>query len=158
VLDKAGIPASVTNIADGRNQPSENSVPCFDAQKSLVYFLDGTDIYAYNATTAKKTSEYPVLVLGSGIRSAYSSVDGDEKELPSFYNPSPIYTGISGKEFGLLNTDEKQIDLYSVKTGQRTQILHLPSDVTPSSMFNFAYANGMYFIYDKTEHVCNGYT
>jgi hypothetical protein len=158
-LDKAGIPASVTNIADGQNQPDANSVPCFDAKKSLVYFLDGTSIYAYNATTAKKTSDYPVITLASGIRGAYGSnaIESDSKELPSFYNQALIYTGVPGQEFGLLNADKKQIDLYSTKTGERTQVLHLPSDTNPEHVFNFAYANDMYFIYDKTDHVWKGY-
>lgn len=157
-VDQAGVPKSVTSIAKGMWQPDANSVGCYDAAKGTVCFISGTEILRYNATTAARINETKPLNLYKGINLLYDEeLDDDEYELPEYYNPSLIYTGIPDKEFGLLNIDENRIDLFSAKTGYCTTVLNLPAGTRSESLFNFAYTNGTYFIYSKTDGVWYGY-
>lgn len=156
-LDGSGLPSDVEWIAEGMNQPSENSFGCFDGMKSRVYFLAGTGIFAYYAHNAMKVNESEILNLADGIGKAYGlELDMDE-ELPEFYNPVMIYTGLPNQEFGLLNHEQKTIDLFSAKSGLRTKVLKLPETAEPTSMFNFCYTNGTYFLYHKNVGIWVGY-
>ncbi len=74
------------------------------------------------------------------------------------YNENAIiYTGIAKSEIGVLNFSDKQIELYNLATGLRTQILKLPSGAPVQASLNFSYCNGTYWLYDKTDRVWHGY-
>lgn len=156
-LDGSGLPSDVEWIAEGMNQPNENSAGCFDGLKSRVYFLAGTGIFAYYAHNAAKVQETEILSLMEGIGKAYGLELDVDDELPELYNPVMVYTGIPNQEFGLLNHEQKAIDLYSAKTGLRSKVLKLPDTALPTPMFNFCYTNGTYFLYHKDAGEWVGY-
>lgn len=68
-----------------------------------------------------------------------------------------IYTGIPKAELGFLNYIALQIELYNAKTGLLTQVLKLPEDVIAESSFNFAYANGIYWLFNIESRRWTGY-
>lgn len=158
LLNAKGIPEGVTPIVEGMNQPSENSVGCFDGLKSRVYFLSGTGIFAYNANNGSKIQEEEVFNFSKGINNAYElSLSEFESELPVFYNTVPIFTGIAQQEIGLLNYELNQVDLYNMKTGMRSKVYRFPEGTVCESFLNVAFANGLFFIYDKEKAEWNGY-
>lgn len=157
-LNAAGIPTDVNVFVEGKNQPDENSVGAYEAAKSRVYFLQNNDIYAYNANTGVKAKEDAILNLNKGICKAYELDEDDyEDELPEFYNATMVYTGRPNQEFGLLNVNDGQIDLFSATTGMRTKVLSLPEGYKIPSYFCFAYTNGMFFLFDKENQQWNGF-
>jgi hypothetical protein len=148
-LDRTGTPTAVKNLFEGKNQPNEQSVGAFDPELKQVYFLneDG-DIDCY----ALKTGEYEkkIALYNADIESI-SSVFED-------YNTSTvIYTGIKDKEIGLLNFESKEIELFSKKTGIHTQTRVLPKDAPVEGRLNFAYANGIYWLFDKDTRIWHGF-
>lgn len=139
-LDDNGIPVSTETILKGMVQPEANSVGCSNS-KSEVYFLSSFDIKAYKLKKGKIKSEKKLVTLNGAANHKHSSS----------YNLALVYTGIKNQEFGLYNYELNEIHLFSKKTGEITKILKLPSSLTGPTVFNFAYTNGIFFIYDKTE-------
>ena len=159
-LSKTGMPGDITPLTDGQHQPGANSVGCYDGAKGLVYFLNGTRLYSYNAANGKEVSDGSFLNLLKGIKAAYETeIPEDAEDLPEFYNQTIVFTGIANAEFGLLNIEANRIDLFSAKTGMRTRTLKLPAGATEGtpSLFNFSYANGQYFLYNKNTSEWAGY-
>ncbi len=68
-----------------------------------------------------------------------------------------MFTGRPNEELGFLNHEDRKIDLYSLRTGFRTRVLSLPEGTKVGEWFNFAYTNGLFFLYDKEAGVWNGY-
>jgi hypothetical protein len=156
-LDSKGIPASTTIIAGGLIQPDVQSIGVYNAKSKLVCFLYGPQIYTYNTDGILEddsaTRLYPGISIKENIELANLKDDLDEK-----YNWNAlIYTGIPKAEFGLLNTDEKQIELYNRKTGLLTMILKLPDDAETYTAFNFSYANGFYWLFNQDTRTWSGY-
>ncbi|MBL7766045.1 MAG: hypothetical protein JNJ58_08135 [Chitinophagaceae bacterium] len=154
-LTAFGMPDTVTVFCYEILQPSENSVGCFDPKTYQVYFLDGTKVLAYGAGGDDYEEDYiekTTLLVGPDEATASSIT-----ELPEGYNPTPVFTGIPGKEIGLLNAYGNQVELYSLSTGKRTGIRKFPENTTLVTIFNFAYTNGMYFIFDKDNMQWVGY-
>jgi hypothetical protein len=73
------------------------------------------------------------------------------------YNGNVVSTNITGKEFGFLNTVTKQIELYSYKDGYLQSTLKLPDSVPVEPTFNFAYSNGIYWLFDIANRKWIGY-
>jgi hypothetical protein len=157
-LDNKGRPVSVVSVVDSLNQPEENSVGCFSDSRSRVYFLDSMKIIAYNAKDGTRLGDQEGVDLSATINVNYTGyLDENFDDLPGFYNPALVYTGIQKQEFGLLNFETNQIDLFDASTGELTQSLTLPEGSGPEDHFNFAYTNGMFFLYNKADKVWTGY-
>jgi hypothetical protein len=58
---------------------------------------------------------------------------------------------------GFLCVDFKEIGLYSIKTGLLTKTLSLPTEAPAELTFNFAYANGIYWLFDMEARTWYGY-
>ena len=144
-LDSKGIPTTTNTLMEGMNQPDAQSVGTFNAAGDEVLFLDkgNVSLYTYKDAISNTTVN---------IHWGMSKASADEvvsEETPEEYNGSSvIYTGIKGAELGFLNIDKMQIELYNKKTGLLTKKLLLPDDAPVNAMFNFAYANGMYWLFD----------
>ena len=113
----------------------------------------GATAYDLNGEDAEKT-----IVLhwgrtkGQGINR-----EAADTEISEDYNASSvIYTGIAGAEIGVLNVAQKQVELYSKASGFLTQKLKMPSDIPAETLFNFAYANGMFWFFDMDKRVWTG--
>lgn len=156
-LDAKGIPEESEVYAAGMNQPGQQSIGVFNTKTNMVCFLDGQNIYVYNADAMQE--EDSTIRLYPGISKKEDIDEDDDGEFLSedySYNVL-IYTGIPKAEFGLLNVIEKQVELYNRKTGLLTQKLKLPADLPTWPAFNFSYANGIYWAFDQETRTWTGY-
>lgn len=149
-LDAKGLPGIPDIFLPGMNQPSSQSVATFNPKTNGIYFLstDGISVYKMDGTpsstlTLKKTAT------------------GDEIEFsadnPAYNNTTVIFTGIPKAELGVLNIEEKKIDLFSSSTGIFSNSWAIPDDVPLYSYFNFSYANGIVWFFDKDTRIWMGY-
>lgn len=64
--------------------------------------------------------------------------------------PPPCYTGIPNAEFAILNYSKLQIEMYNRK-GVLTKALQLPDEAVVYNNFTLAYANNIWWLFDKVE-------
>ncbi len=153
-LDAKGIPTGNTVFLEGMYQPGEQSVGTFDAKNKVVYFLSGKKVIEYNSTTGIAGKEYALNI----ITDSTVADDAESTDLPYRYNHTTVaYTGIAKAEFGLLNTDEKKIEFYDKSTGRLTKTISFPENAVCSDAFNFCYANGQFWLFDKDNRLWIGY-
>lgn len=156
-LDKKGIPEKVDVDFEGMNQPGEQSVGILYPAKKTVLFLSGRTLSFYSTTTATNDESLTVH-FGKLKKDIADDADADLNETPEDYNyTSLVFTGIKNAEVGFLNTTEKQIELYSIVDGTLTSILKLPEDATVEASFNFAYTNGIYWLFNIEKRTWIGY-
>jgi hypothetical protein len=129
-------------LVTGMNQPGEQSVAAFDDKKQLLYFfLDGA-IYSYSVKNGKESKKHIYLDIPVSLDDInYTTV---------------IYTGVKGKEFGLLNYVDGDI-LFFDKKGKNTGSVNLPDDAPVNSYFRFSYANGLVWLYSTDYRTWYGY-
>jgi len=145
-LDNSGIPTDINVSKEGMNQPDAQSVGTYNTTAKQVLFLKGAQIYMYDAEGS--------LLDSSAIHFGRKKIDGVKEDEDLSYTPedynytSLIYTGVKGQELGFLNITNKEIELYDVKTGFLTKILTLPETAIAEAAFNFAFANGMYWLFN----------
>ena len=155
-INTTGLVGEVVTDLEGKHQPNEQSVGAYNIAKKQVIFLSGSEIWAYNADGTEvetKTTLHWGLTAKDGI-----AEDEDVSETPEGYNSSTlIYTGLPNAEIGVLNIADKQVELYSSKTGFLSKKLKLPDDATAEATFNFAYANGIYWLFDMENRKWTGY-
>jgi hypothetical protein len=155
-LNPVGLIKDIKIDTAGLNQPGEQSVGTYNIAKKQVIFLNGSEIWSYNADASldeKKTAIHWGLTAKDGI-----AEDEDLTETPEGYNnTSVIYTGLPNAEIGVLNIVDKQIELYSIKTGFLSKKLQLPEDAIAEGSFNFAFANGIYWLFNMDQRTWAGY-
>lgn len=151
-LNAKGIPTGSEIFAEGMNQPGEQSVGAFSIAKQQVMFLKDGEIWFYN-------SKGEALEGSLKIQWGRAKADGeseDEAATPEAYNyTTVVYTGIKGAELGFLNILDMQV--YNIEDGFMTKVLKLPEDAAMNSSFNFAYANGLYFLFNMELRTWTGY-
>jgi hypothetical protein len=156
-LNSLGMIESSEILFEDQNQPNEQCVGAYDPDTKQVLFLDGSQVYSYSIADGAASESKLVLHWGRAEK------DGpDEEEGPTepseYHNTSTVvFTGVAGAEIGALNTDIKQIELYSKKIGFMTQVLKLPDTATAETIFNFAFANGIYWLFDMEKRIWTGY-
>lgn len=148
-IDKQGTPTGNEVFIAGMNQPDAQSVGLFNDKLQRLYFLKNISIVKYDLTGKEldSTQLFPKIV-------------GDEEMgngLPGDYNATAIYTGILKGEIGLLNNTDKKIELFNLATGKPTTTWQLPDDAPDNSIFNFAYSNGIVWLFDKESRTWYGY-
>lgn len=154
-LDKGGIPTEVITILEGMNQPGEQSVGVYNAAIKKIMFLSGSQIFFYDSTGTLTDS---VTIHTGRTKSAGVSDDEDIFIINENYNyTSIVYIGVKGQEIGLLNNIDKYIELYDIKTGFLTRKLSLPEEATAEALFNFAYTNGIYWLFNIEMRKWEGY-
>jgi hypothetical protein len=160
VMDDAGIPYDVKPQFTNVPQPLANSIAAFNQRENVVYFLKGATVAAVDIATGKPVPEkkYSLKIGYTKKAPAPADFKADSTKVPSNYNSTTvIYTGITNAEFGLLNLTTKEIELYSKQDGLLYQKLKLPKEASPAEKFNFAYANGIYFVFDRQKRAWVGY-
>jgi hypothetical protein len=156
-LNVKGIPNNADVYIEGMNQPADQSVGTYNAKADIVYFLHKQSIQVYNKEGMQEEDSTIRIYTGIGKQDEISEED-QEEELSENYNiTTVVYTGIPKAEFGLLNSTEKQVELYNRKTGLMTQKLKLPSTVKTYTSFNFSYSNGTYWFFDQDTRTWTGY-
>jgi hypothetical protein len=154
-LNAKGMPDDVRTLISDMHQPNSQSVGAYNSKNNKVYFLNeegSLEVFSADGT-------YEDLV---DIRLSVTKKDDDgsvhnDDVLDNYNSTTVVYTGIANAEFGVLNHIGKQIELYSQKDGYLTQTLQLPGDAPFQKLLNFAYANGIYWLFDKEERKWVGY-
>ena len=160
VMDEAGIPYDLKTQFPGQRQPFPQSTGAYNQRENVVYFLKGSAIVVYDAATGNEVPE-KMKVLKAGY-SAKKPVPADWKVdtfqvLPDYNSTTVIFTGQANAEFGLLNVKTKEVELYSSVAGLITQRLQLPPEAPVKDKLNFAFANNIYWFYDKGTRSWLGY-
>jgi hypothetical protein len=154
-LDNKGIPTELKILYEGRNQPDENSVGSYNVNANQVYFLtteNGLELSVYNMSDAKYNK-----TLKLHLRNNTSDESQDQPGLDGDYNnTTAIYNGLSNKEFVLLNITSGILEFYNLK-GFMTASKKYPEGTVLEEKFNFAYANGIFWIFNKTDREWIGY-
>jgi hypothetical protein len=125
-------------------QPDNQAVGFYSSQDDMVYFLTasgGVSVYDMKGNdkksiALKKSKNDDVIIF----------MDEDNP-----YNSTLIYTSIPKAEIGLLNIDDKKIEFFNKATGIFATEWQLPKDVVVYPNFNFTYANGMVWLFDKDD-------
>lgn len=155
-VNTKGIPVKTTIFLDGKNQPGDNSVGAFNPTKQQVLFLHGNEIFFYSMKGEE--SGQSLTINWGRTKTDGVSEEGEEIWTWEDYNyTTVVYTGIKGAELGLLNITDSQIELYNIADGFLTRKLKLPDDASINVSFNFAYANGMFWLFNMDERKWTGY-
>ena len=156
ILDPKGVVLDIEVDPQDKLQPDDQSVGTYYPGKDLVLFLDGNRVVEYNAEGV--TDKAVDLRLGLTEKDDIGEKFEKQDNMPEEYNGTTIiYTGIKNAELGVLNTDKKQIELYSVDKGFLTRKVKLPEDAPVESAFNFAYTNGIYWLFNMETRKWIGY-
>lgn len=155
-LDPKGIPTDYTETVEGMNQPDAQSVGVYNSTARQVLFHYLGKVYVYNSDAELQDS----LMIHWGLKKTDAAEEDPEdvSMTPEDYNyTSLIYTGIKGQELGFLNTTAKQVELYDIKTGFLTRTISFPEPATAEASFNFAFTNGIYWLFDMESRKWVGY-
>jgi hypothetical protein len=154
-LNTKGIPGEATIFIEGKNQPDDQSAGAFSLAKQQVLFLNSGEIFFYNI---KGEALDQSLTIRWGRTKNDGPGEEEEAATPDDYNNSTVvFTGLKGAELGFLNITEMQIELYNMANGFLTKKLKLPEEAPMNSSFNFAYTNGMYWLFDIESRTWTGY-
>lgn len=145
-LDAKGIPSEVETDHEGMNQPDAQCAGIMNTLTNQVLFLYGSQVYIYN----KDAEAVDTVMIHWGREKSQGPADDEDPEYANedYNSTSMIFTGVKGQEIGLLNITNKQIELYDIKSGYRTKVLTLPETAVVEPVFNFAYANGIYWLFN----------
>jgi hypothetical protein len=145
-LSTAGIPTEFESVYEGQYQPDAQSVGAYNPVSKKVMFLKGGQVFFYNSDAEAVDS---IAIHWSRTKSDGPADDEDPSASPEDYNyTTMIYTGIKGQEIGFLNITNLEIELYDIKNGYMTSRLALPENAQTEASFNFAYANGIYWLFN----------
>jgi hypothetical protein len=156
VVNVKGTPVKTAIFLEGKNQPGDNSVGAFNPTKQQVLFLHGNEIFFYSMK-GEESGQSLTINWGRTKKDGVSE-EGDEVWTSEDYNyTTVVYTGIKGAELGFINTTDSQIELYNIADGFLTRKLQLPDDASINASFNFAYANGMFWLFNMEERTWTSY-
>lgn len=162
VLDSNGFPSSIKMLHPGLLQPNDQSVGAYNAAKNHLYFLLENTVLTYDFATANLL-EHPIELKPEEEKKkqeekkAGEEGEEEEEEGGEFNTTSLIYTGIKGQEFGMINFMEKRILLFNAANGKMKMELELPKGAPVHTLLNFAYSNGIYWLFDKKTRSWKGY-
>lgn len=155
-LDSNGLVENYKSVLEGMNQPAPQSVGAYNPTEKQVLFHKSGYVYFYNEQGEEKST---LQIQWSRTKADGQGDDEDLEDALENYNSSTVvYTGIKGSELGFLNVTLTQIELYDIKTGYLTRKLPLPeNEAKAESGFNFAYANGIFWLFDMEKREWSGF-
>ncbi len=153
-LDRKGLPETIDVFKKGRYQPDDHSPGVLNTDDNEVLFLDGLNIVCYTTEGVAKRKTIQIHI-GSKNEEEGSGISATMFE-ENYNTRSLIYTGDAGAEIGLLNATKKQVELYNIKTGYMTKVVKLSLNFKPETYFNFSYANGIYWFFNKETRYWHG--
>lgn len=155
-LNSKGIPVSAKTDIQGMKQPDENSTGAFDPVSQMVYFFDKGKLSFYN----NKAVAIKTLAIHFGQPKVLgpAEFENEDNENPDYNHTTVVHTGIAASPAGLLNVKRNRIELYDVTEGYLQQILLLPTDeMYGLKALNFAFANGIYWLYNMDTRAWMGF-
>lgn len=157
-LDAKGIPTGVKTIFTGAHQPGFQSVGAYNIKENVLHFFnDDGNVDVYNTKTGKYETEITLYLHYTEDDSDIAYLEDNYDEIDNYNSTTLVYTGIPKAEIALLNYNNKAIELYNIKTGFLTSEINLPEDAMTSAVLNFAYANNIYWLFDKENRKWVGY-
>ncbi|MDX1905788.1 MAG: hypothetical protein SF053_02050 [Bacteroidia bacterium] len=140
-LARSGEPTRTQVFVNGMAQPDAQSVGSFDPEERLVYFLSGREVYALEVSS------------GTVVSSLELKVSSDTP-----YNWTTVqYTGIAGRELLLLDYESGKALFFDKETGRLTGKANLPADMPLYEAFNFSWANGFLWLFDKDTRIWSAF-
>ena len=158
-IDNSGIPYQANDKFTGMNQPDVQSVGTYDARLKFVFFLNKSRVMLYEnfSDMFARVEDSVQIHWGRNKADGPGNYENEFDENADYNNTNVIATGIKNAEFGFLNTADKQIELYDFKEGYLQQTFKLPQTAPVESMFNFAFTNGIYWLFDIANRKWIGY-
>lgn len=164
ILDNNGFPSGIKMLHSGQHQPNDQSVGAFNAVTNHLYFLLENTVLTYDLSTASLL-EHPIELKPEEEhkkkevekKAGQEGEEEEEEEGGEFNTTALIYTGIKGKEFGMLNFGERRILLFNAANGRKKVELELPKDAPIHTLLNFAYCNNTFWLFDKKNGSWKGY-
>lgn len=156
-LNEKGFPVSVKVLVSGRHQPDEQAVGFYDPKLNRMGFFSWDDgkVMFYKAEDGSALSS---VTLYLGVKDKKDMGAYSYENVSNSYTMNTIvFTGKKNAEVGLLNMEKKQIELYSLATGMVTKVFALPAEAPIPTSFCFAYTNGMFWLFDKSNRKWIGY-
>jgi hypothetical protein len=145
---------------EGSFQPTDQSVGVYNEKDKLFVFPDENFTLLAYKTIGGEVESRTVLHLDCSSKKQADEVSDQEMEdRRDLRNTTVVYTGIKNSEYAVLNTDTQAIEFYDAKTGLMTDKKRLPeSFATPLYYaFNFSYANGIWWFFNKDNRTWEGY-
>lgn len=135
-LDDKGVPTGFAEYKFPTGHSDGNAVGTYDAATGTVLYFDNATgtVTRYKRTTGKLSGS-PVALKKCPV--AFTDL-----------NSAMIYTGEKGYEIGVYDFVGANIYFFD-KKGNYTAMSSLGSDAPYNEMFNFSYANGYVFLFDK---------
>lgn len=155
-VNAKGIPGEAVVIREGMNQPDRQSSGAFNPVTQVIYFLDDEmAVVPYKLSTGEAGDP---ITLHLGIRKENKDEEDEDVDQTYQYNTTTvIYTGIKGAEIGVLNIMDNQVELYNIANGYLTKTLAFPEESVAPVSLNFAYTNGIYWIFNVELRTWTGY-
>ncbi len=150
-LTKTGQVKEIQFITDEMTQPTDQCVGAFNSAQKEVFFLKDNDVVIYSFTEQKETGFFPLHWGRTEIDSLDEEEDEDEFEVlanEDYNNTTIVFTGIKGAELGVLKYSTSEIELYNRANGLLTRRYKLPEGTAVYNSFNFAYCNGMFWLFN----------
>lgn len=154
ILDAKGYPAGSQSVFAGQLQPGLQSIGAYDFKKKTVLFVHEGRLYSYYIKDGIIISDVEI---NWGLTKSSSPDDLAVSETDDYNSTTVIYTGIKDAEIGFLNNYKRQIELYDLATCHLAKTLTLPDDAKAETTFNFAYTNGIYWLFDMEGRTWHGY-
>lgn len=158
-LDSKGIPTGIDYKFRDMNQPTDQAVGAYDTRSKYVCFLQGSQVKMYENFENMFANLKDSVQIHWGRKRSQGPADNEnaQDENADYNYTNVIASNITGAEFGVLNITAKQIELYDQKTGYLQQTLKLPETAVVESAFNFAFSNGVYWLFDIENRKWIGY-
>ncbi|MCC7030330.1 MAG: hypothetical protein IT257_08490 [Chitinophagaceae bacterium] len=154
-LDIDGIPEGIKIIQQGQHQPGLDHVGTYNPVADVLYFLDteeGMRLAIYSMKTGN--TRYNLTL---HLQKVSELISEEEEDTDDEYNhTNALFTGIQNMEIALLNMTQKRIEFYNLN-GLMTATRALPPETIPEGTLNFAYANGIFWLFNKAQRQWDGY-
>lgn len=140
--DKGYFTGENITVTEKNIQPNIQACGVYDFKNKLILFYSYGKVYKVKRSSLEKIGniklELPV----------------DEDNISPY---SIIYTGFPKKDVGVFDFENKKVYLFDSNTGQHTFTVNLPSESKTYSTFNFSYANGYVWLYNKDTKTWTGH-
>jgi hypothetical protein len=139
---------------EGMHQPDGQSVGFYYIPgNNILYFSPSHNVEKYDQKTLKPLGSLTYLHVG--CKTKKESDELTETESTSKWEDRSLsvqYTNIPKGELAVLNVTDATIELYDKKTGLLTSIaFKIPTTIKLEFNFNFSYANGIWWFFQKAD-------
>lgn len=155
-FDGRGIPMDYKIIKEGSFQPTENSVGTYSTTRKAACFLDGGKVSFYKIR-ADYSDESITIHFGRKKSDGVAEDENSYETKEGYNSTTAVCTGMAKGEIGMLNINDRQIELYNEADGFMQTVLRLPEEASLNDRFNFAYANGIFWLFDIDKRTWIGY-